>query len=78
MPERLGIRVCLAGLEEHVLVHVREPFVFGALRERAVLHVQFDGCNRNAVVFDGNHFQSIPEHGALDHAFELGTLCQER
>jgi hypothetical protein len=42
-----------------VLVHVREPGILGALGERAILHIDFDGGQRNAVVLDHDHFEAV-------------------
>ena len=57
--ERFRLRIYRIGLEEHVLVEVRQPLVRGRLRERAVLRIRFHGGEGHAVVLDHNYLESI-------------------
>ena len=57
-----GLRELLVRLEEHVLVHVREPLDTRALRERAVPHVDLDRRERNAVVLDDDDLEAVRQH----------------
>src|SRR5688572_5487353 len=61
-------------LEEHVLVHVRQPFRARALGEGTVSDIEFDRRQRNAVILRNDDFQSVREHAMADELFELGAL----
>ena len=65
---RLGVR--LVGLEEHVLVHMREARVFRALRERPVPHVDLDGRQRYTAVLDHDDFESVVQDSPSSRPFE--------
>ena len=53
----------LVGLEEHVLVQMREPLELRGLRVRAVLHVQLDRHERDGVVLHDDDVESVGERG---------------
>ena len=69
---------CVVRLEEHVLVHVREPGILGRLRERAVLHVDLDGRERDAVVLDDDDLETVRQDAPLDDLLQLGSLPVSR
>ena len=56
---QLALRIVGVRAEEHVLVHVRQPGVFRRLGERAIAHVHLHGRQRNAVILDDDHLESI-------------------
>ena len=59
------------GLEEHVLVEVRETVVLRALRVGAVLDVQLDRDQRDRMVLDHDDFQAVVERRRADRQLVL-------
>ena len=74
--ECFGLRIGRVCPEDHVLIHVRETFVFRRLRERAVSDVDFDCNQRNTVILDDNHLEAVRQNLSLDDLLQLGALRQ--
>jgi len=60
-----------------VLVHVRQAGKIRRLGERAVLDVDFYGCEWNAVILDDDYFQAVWKNLSLNDFLELCTLRSE-
>ena len=54
------------GLEEHVLVQVREAVVLRSFGEATVLHYELDVHDRHGVILDDDHLQSVRQFLAMD------------
>ncbi len=53
---------------------MRQSLGRGGLGERAIADVELHCSERDAVVFDDDHFETILQHPSLDNALELGAL----
>ena len=72
--ELVGLGVRVVGLEEHVLEEVRESGVLRGLRERPVLHHQFDSRQRHPAARHDDHLEAVGQDATLDGALEFGPL----